>query len=166
MTPQNKKSDPPANGIENVLAKKPILPSETMPVKRPFTLLCVDDDPPLLRMEKRMIEPLGHNVETVASGAEALERVRKGGISLVLSDFQMPGMNGAKLLEAVKKVDPGIAVIIISSTMTTELTRSLMNNGASLILEKPIAQEDLREAVTNVLATIGPIGQKPETGNE
>ena len=66
------------------------------------TILCVDDNEQSLSIRKVMLETRGYRVVTCTSGQEALEQFKQGGVDLVLTDLIMPGLDGGKLIDAVK----------------------------------------------------------------
>jgi CheY-like chemotaxis protein len=79
------------------------------------TILCVDDNEQTLSHRKIMLETRGYRVVSCARGELALERFKEGGIDLVVTDMAMPGMDGPKLIAAIKSVSPQIPAILISS---------------------------------------------------
>lgn len=85
---------------------------EKMRPKR--TILCVDDNEQALSIRKVMLETRGYKVMTSANGAEALEIFRKGGVDLVLTDFMMPGLDGATLVRRIKEVSPETPAVLFS----------------------------------------------------
>ncbi len=78
------------------------------------TILCVDDSEQSLSIRKVMLETRGYRVITCTGGEQALERFKKGGIDLVLTDLTMPGMDGNKLIEEIKSISPHTPVILLS----------------------------------------------------
>ena len=78
------------------------------------TILCVDDNEQSLSIRKVMLETRGYRVITCTCGQEALERFRKGGVDLVLTDLIMPGLDGSRLIEEVKSISPQTPAILLS----------------------------------------------------
>jgi CheY-like chemotaxis protein len=78
------------------------------------TILCVDDNESALSIRKIMLETRGYRVLACNSGEQALEAFRRGGIDLVLTDLIMPGVDGTKLIEEIKRVSPQTPAILIS----------------------------------------------------
>jgi DNA-binding response OmpR family regulator len=78
------------------------------------TILCVDDHEQSLSIRKVMLETRGYRVIACASGEEAMEHFRKGGIDLVLTDLIMPGLDGSKLVEEIKALSPQTPTILLS----------------------------------------------------
>jgi len=83
------------------------------------TILCVDDNEQSLSIRKVMLETRGYRVITCNSGQDALERFRKGGIDLVLTDLVMPGVDGDKLIDAIKTLSPQTPAILLSGKART-----------------------------------------------
>jgi len=61
------------------------------------TILCVDDNEQALSIRKLMLETRGYRVLACSNGQQALDAFMQGGVDLVLSDLQMPGLDGAEL---------------------------------------------------------------------
>jgi len=61
-----------------------------------------------------MLETRGYHVVACSGGQEALERFMKGGVDLVLTDLTMPGLDGSKLIEEIKKLSPQTPAILLS----------------------------------------------------
>jgi two-component system, OmpR family, response regulator CpxR len=78
------------------------------------TILCVDDNEQALSIRKVMLETRGYRVVTCSNGQQALDVFKKGGIDLVLSDFVMPCLDGAALVQQIKKISPETPAILFS----------------------------------------------------
>jgi len=78
------------------------------------TILCIDDNEQSLSIRKIMLETRGYRVVACNNGADALEQFQKGGIDLVLSDLIMPGLDGHRLIEEIKKISPQTPAILFS----------------------------------------------------
>jgi two-component system, OmpR family, response regulator CpxR len=78
------------------------------------TILCVDDNEQALSIRKVMLETRGYRVLAFNNGEQALEAFRRGGVDLVLSDLMMPGIDGSRLIEEVKKASPQTPAVLIS----------------------------------------------------
>jgi len=91
-------------------AKK--IPGGKMRPKR--TILCVDDNEQALSIRKLMLETRGYRVLTSTNGHHALELFKQGGVDLVLSDLQMPGLDGAGLVRKIKEISATTPAILFS----------------------------------------------------
>jgi len=114
-------------------------------------ILLVDDDPSLLRVTEKQLSDAGYAVTAVAGGEEALAVVGDGRIDLVLSDIQMPGMDGLALLAEIKRRDANAAVVMITAHGTVERAVTAMKTGAIDFLEKPFSRERLLVTVEKAL---------------
>jgi two-component system, OmpR family, response regulator CpxR len=78
------------------------------------TILCVDDNEQALSIRKIMLETRGYRVLACKSGEQALEAFLHGGVDLVLTDLIMPGVDGSRLIEEIKRISPQTPAILIS----------------------------------------------------
>jgi two-component system, OmpR family, response regulator CpxR len=78
------------------------------------TILCVDDNEQALSIRKLMLETRGYRVVACTNGLQALEAFKQGGVDLVLSDFQMPGLDGAGLVQKIKEISATTPAILFS----------------------------------------------------
>src|SRR5258708_35690834 len=78
------------------------------------TILCVDDNEQALSIRKLMLETRGYRVLAYSNGQDALTRFKQGGVDLVLSDLQMPGLDGASLGEKIKELSAATPAILFS----------------------------------------------------
>jgi len=78
------------------------------------TILCVDDNEQSLSIRKVMLETRGYRVVSCASGQEALDVFKKGGIDLVVTDLVMPGIDGTQVIDEIKTVSPQTPAILLS----------------------------------------------------
>ncbi len=107
-------------------------------------ILIVDDEPDLLVLLKRSLEPdLGCRVTVVSSGAEALQQVSRQDFDLILADIKMPGMDGLALLELIKQDHPEQTVVMMTGHGSIETAVEAMKNGAYDFITKPFDHEAL-----------------------
>ena len=86
-------------------------------------------------------------------GHEALERLKEDrGIDMVMSDINMPGMDGLTLLDQIPKVDPNIRAVIVSAYDDIGNIRTAMNRGAFDFLVKPIDFDDFKVTIEKTLS--------------
>ena len=77
-------------------------------------ILIVDDEPQIRRVMRTTLSSNGYSVVEARSGEEALECFKRGGVDLVLTDLIMPGLDGSKLIDAVKNISPQTPAILLS----------------------------------------------------
>jgi CheY-like chemotaxis protein len=106
-------------------------------------ILIVDDDP-VIRTLLRNYLVTRYNVSCAENGAEALEVVRQAGgeLQLVLSDIEMPGLDGLGLLKCLRAEFPDIGVIMISGSADTRIAITAIRQGAYDYITKPIDELD------------------------
>lgn len=121
-----------------------------------YRILVVDDEPDLehlvqQRMRREMRAGL-YSFKFAHNGVEALELLEKDtGIDMVLSDINMPQMDGLTLLEQIPTVNPNIRSVIISAYGDMKNIRTAMNRGAFDFITKPIDFQDLRVTIERTL---------------
>jgi EAL domain-containing protein (putative c-di-GMP-specific phosphodiesterase class I)/CheY-like chemotaxis protein len=111
------------------------------------SVLLVDDDPSILTVLQRALTAPGVQVTLASTGAEALARLAKGSFDLVLSDIQMPEMNGLKLLRAVREYDLDLPVVLMTGAPDIRGAAAAVEYGAFQYLIKPVEIERLRAVV-------------------
>ena len=117
----------------------------TLPEAKNIILL-VEDDAALIELYKKSIDKALPEYEVVRSpnGYEAMTTIMKSLPTIVITDHDMPLMNGYQLVEAIRKRDKNfsIPIIVISAKMTTELEEKYQQMGIAKILSKPVEQDD------------------------
>ena len=125
----------------------------------PATILVVDDEPDLetlIRQKfRKRIRQKEIQVIFAGNGVEALEILRaQGDIDMVLTDINMPQMDGLTLLTKVSEQYPTIKTVIVSAYSDLRNIRSAMNRGAFDFLTKPIDLQDLEITVNKTIAQV------------
>ena len=121
-----------------------------------YKILVVDDEPDLeplvLQRMRRHIRSGRYAFVFAHNGLEALEMLRsEADIDMVVSDINMPQMDGLTLLEQIPKVDPNIRSVIISAYGDMKNIRTAMNRGAFDFVTKPLDFEDLQITIDRTL---------------
>ncbi len=115
------------------------------------TILVVDDEKSV-RDSLRMILTYAHyEVELAEDGARALSLLNSHPIDMVLLDIKMPGMDGIEVLEAMRKQNPELPIVIISGHGTIETAVEATKKGAFDFLSKPLDRDKLLVTVRNAL---------------
>jgi CheY-like chemotaxis protein len=118
------------------------------------TVLVVEDSPEIQRYFRLLLQLDGYQVDTVASGEEALLRVRKGcAASVVLLDLQMPGIGGMETLRILRELRPELKIIMCSGVDHPETIREALGRGAQAYLVKPVHHLYLSAAVERCLVS-------------
>lgn len=100
-------------------------------------VLCVDDEIALLELTKHFLEATGEfRVKTVQSAAAALSRMDEHGFDAVVSDYQMPEMDGIELLKTLRARGDGIPFILFTGRGREDVAIDALNKGADFYLQK------------------------------
>jgi DNA-binding response OmpR family regulator len=110
-------------------------------------ILVVDDEVEVVRLLKDFLTSKGYEVDTALNGAEALARVKEMKPDIVLLDIMMPGMGGIDALKEIKRIDPTIAVIMVTAVVDEELANRAVKLGAFDYITKPINIDYLETCV-------------------
>ena len=114
-------------------------------------LLVVDDEEPQREMLGNILMRAGFEVETAADGREALERLEQDGFDLLLTDQRMPNLDGLELLERVRKLSPGLPVVLMTAFGTVSTAVDAMKRGAADYLTKPFERDELLLVIEKVM---------------
>ena len=128
--------------------------SESVP--KSYKILVVDDEPdlePLVRQRmRREIRSGRYSFVFAHNGVEALKELETDdSIDMVLSDINMPQMDGLTLLQEIPKAKPNIRSVIISAYGDMQNIRTAMNRGAFDFITKPVDFDDLRVTIDRTL---------------
>ncbi|MBN1142530.1 MAG: diguanylate cyclase [Deltaproteobacteria bacterium] len=118
---------------------------------KPALILVVDDEPFFRELYSETLSTDGYRVEAADSGEEALRRIQRGGIDVVLTDLVMKGFSGLDLLRAVRKMMHPPEVILVTANATIESAIEAIKNGARDYLIKPFNPEELRHLIRTCL---------------
>jgi DNA-binding NtrC family response regulator len=114
-------------------------------------ILVIDDDESLRRVLEYNLAQEGYAVLTAAGGEQGLALLKKEGADLVVTDVRMAGMDGLQVMEHVRKLDPGIQVIILTAFGTIEMAVEAMKAGAFHYISKPFNRDELRLTIKKAL---------------
>ena len=105
---------------------------------RKLSILIVDDDRRMARTIGDILKVKGYQAETTFSGVEALGKIEKTYFDCVLTDVKMPGMNGVELYQAIRKIYPHLAVVLMTAYSSDTLIEEGLEKGALASLTKPL----------------------------
>lgn len=115
-------------------------------------ILVVDDEESMCQYLSILLEKEGYEVTTANSGAKALAQMEKDPFAVVLSDIQMPGVDGIQLLKGIKAIDPSTPVIMLTAYATEQTAIDAVNLGAYSYLQKHSKNDEIKIAIRNALA--------------
>jgi CheY-like chemotaxis protein len=122
------------------------------PVEAPLgkkTILIVDDEEMILKVGKKMLEKMSHNVFAASSGKEAIKifKAEKHRIDLVVLDMIMPEMGGKETFERIREIDPDVKILISSGYSLGENTAEILERGGSGFIQKPFTMMELAQKI-------------------
>ena len=117
-------------------------------------ILIADDEDSMRQLVARAIAMDGHQTVTAQDGAEALEILTRadGGFDLLLTDIQMPVMDGIALALSAKRDYPGLTILLMTGYAAQRERASNLSAIAHDVISKPFSVADIRTAVADALA--------------
>ena len=114
-----------------------------------LNILIVDDEPELRKFLNAHLSP-PNSVTMASSGAEGIRLMSENNFHLLLTDIQMPGIDGFKLLHTAKLLDPHCEVILMSGQTEYEEVINAVNEEAFAFLKKPLRLDALARRLRQV----------------
>jgi two-component system cell cycle sensor histidine kinase/response regulator CckA len=117
------------------------------------TILLIDDEETVINISEMMLKRLGYSVLKAYSGYEGLKlfKENKSKIDLIISDLEMPKMNGKEVMDKLREIDPQIKVMLSSGTLTNADEEKVMNKGFNGFLKKPYNINTLCEKMAQII---------------
>jgi len=113
-------------------------------------ILVVDDYFADRETLKAILEERGYRVVTAETGADALARVKEKHFDIIFLDVKLPDVDGVKIFERVKVIDPEVAVIMMTGYSEEELVRRAVSQGAYTCIYKPLNVESILTLVGEI----------------
>lgn len=120
--------------------------------KRKKRIFFVDDEPQVRKIVQRTIEQYGYDVVCFKDGQSCLDELSVGDCDLLITDVNMPGLDGIELLGKVKKIRPLLDVLIVTGYGDIPMAVRAVKNGAYDFLEKPLDRDRLIPVIRNILS--------------
>ncbi len=120
----------------------------------PQSIFLVDDDPTQRRLMEAVLGRQGYKVLSASGGREAISFIdagRSGDMSVMLLDLVMPEVDGFAVLEHVKRVLPGLPVIVLTAQGRIDTVVNAMRSGAADFVVKPASPERLLVSIQNAM---------------
>ena len=117
------------------------------------TILLIDDEETVIKISEMMLKRLGYSVLKAHSGYEGLKlfKENKSIIDLIISDFEMPKMNGKEVMDKLREIEPQIKIMLSSGALTDADEKTVMNIGFNGFLKKPYNINTLCEKMAEIL---------------
>jgi CheY-like chemotaxis protein len=122
----------------------------------------VDDEKNIRLTVSRALEPLGMPIETASDGEEALRKLEEEGVSLLLLDLKMQGMDGMAVLETVRRRWPSVLVVILTAYGNIDIAVDAMKMGPRTS-SRSLHRRDVKKL--NFHLCCGPLSVFPATGS-
>lgn len=121
-------------------------------------ILVVDDFSTMRRIIKNLLKQLGYeNVDEAEDGAEAYSKIKNGGYGFIISDWNMPNMDGLELLSKIRGDSElkNLPLLMVTAEAEKEKVISAIQAGVNNYIVKPFTAEILKEKMDKVFETIG-----------
>jgi len=118
-----------------------------------ITVLLIDDEEMVINISEMMLKNLGYKVLKAHSGSEGVQlfEENQSKIDLIISDLEMPMMNGEEVMDKLRAIDPQIKVMLSSGALTDRDEQYVMNKGFNGFLKKPYNLDTLCEKMAEIL---------------
>lgn len=117
---------------------------------RSLCVLLVDDEELIRGTVLNLLEVMGHQVEAVDGGAEALRRFENGlSADLVILDVNMPGMDGVETLTRLRALRPDLPVLLATGFVDDRIPTILARSGHVRLLKKPFKMSELQQVLAD-----------------
>lgn len=133
-------------------------PTETVPDRTSLKFLVVDDFATMRRIVRNLLKELGFtNVEEAEDGAAALTKLRQGGFEVVVSDWNMPNMDGLTLLQTMRADAElkSLPFLMITAEAKKENIAAAVQAGASSCIAKPFTAATLQDKLDKIFEKMG-----------
>lgn len=115
-------------------------------------ILIIDDFEPFRATACRVVERLGYHVISASDGIRGLDLFSRERPGIVITDLQMPQVDGAAVLHAIKEKSPHTAVVVLTGFATETLEKDLLRQGAFACLRKPLNLDRLVQVISQIQA--------------
>ncbi|MBM3881530.1 MAG: response regulator [Verrucomicrobia bacterium] len=121
-------------------------------------ILVLDDEVTLGQLLGLILQAIGHQATICSSPNEALQLLAAGQFDLVLSDLNMPEMNGREFYEQATQQQPGLAgrILFLTGDSFSEEARRFIESTGNPYLDKPFRLDEVKEAINVALAHLAP----------
>ncbi len=126
----------------------------TLKQKKNFSILFVEDEAMIRKPMQNMMQRLCSEVVSTSDGIEALEIYQKRPFSVVITDLQMPNMNGAELIKNIRLINHDQIIIVITAYREGEEIKQAQQYGVDYIVAKPLSLSSFINVMKEVVAQI------------
>jgi signal transduction histidine kinase/FixJ family two-component response regulator len=130
------------------------------PVSATLRLLCVDDEPLVLKLLKDVLEMYGHNVQVASSGSAGIQAFKEAmhqemAFQVVITDLGMPDVDGCKVVNAIKELSPATPVILLTGWGSFLDQNEEVLQRVDAVLKKPLSMAQLEAVLRRIGRSLG-----------
>lgn len=118
-------------------------------------ILVIDDDRSARMLLERVLVRAGHEVKLVDTAIEGLEALKQGGFDLLITDKNLPDVDGLELLRRAREANPGLQVILMTGFPTAETRTHAQELGVHSYVTKPFGVHDILGVCEAAIAASG-----------
>jgi DNA-binding response OmpR family regulator len=126
----------------------------------PTRVLIVDDSGTMRSIVRKILTAsrFALDIQEAAEGIAALKQLRSGNFGIVFLDYNMPGLNGFETLSEIKRENPNVAVVMMTSTLDNAIAERALSAGALAFLKKPFYPADIDAMIERYYGLRAPRG--------
>jgi two-component system chemotaxis response regulator CheY len=119
----------------------------------PKNVLVVDDSAMMRKIVIKNLRECGFDTVVIeaSDGAEGLEKFQAGGVHCILSDWNMPNMDGLSMVKAIRALDKAVPIVMITTEGSADKVKDAVLAGANNYLAKPFTPEKFKEKLGKYL---------------
>lgn len=118
-------------------------------------ILVVDDDRINLDLIKHLLEQEGIKVQCAECGEEAIRKMKERAFLLMITDLNMPGINGFELAREARIIAPNMPIIMSTGEMSPQIEHLAVEAGIAMVLAKPFRANEMLDLVGKVAGDKG-----------
>jgi two-component system cell cycle sensor histidine kinase/response regulator CckA len=117
------------------------------------TVLLVDDEEMIIEVGQALLQHLGYRVLAATSGRDAVSAIQQRGdeIDLVILDIIMPGMDGGRTFDQIRKIDPQIPVMLASGYAIDDKVADILRRGGKGFIQKPFSLSEISRKIRSII---------------
>ena len=116
-----------------------------------LNILCVEDDQETLDVYSALFSDIFKNVYTAVDGKDGLKKFKKEPIDIILADHSMPVYTGLEMIRDIRKIDPGIPVILVTALENVDVLKEAIELHVTSFMSKPFTQKTLLNVLSIML---------------
>jgi len=113
-------------------------------------ILLVEDEVSVAKVIEQAVETMGHSIDTVYTGKDAMKKLKKQRFDLMLLDIYLPDCRGDELIPKFKKIRPDMGIVAMTGYNTMELELEVRQQGIIYYMIKPFKIEEMKEILDHV----------------